>query len=122
MSIMKGSRVLSFIIAKVKQIQLLVQMWFWCVFEKVLFRESLIGAIGCNLGPQCVKRLMIFNAVWITCVKQPEPEFRPPMSEIVQALVRMMQRTSFSKLRSGDNLGAANQSLDRCDTSIIYKP
>jgi hypothetical protein len=65
MSIMKGSRVLSFFIAKVKQIQLLVQMWFWCVFEKVLFRESLIDAIGCNLGPQCVKRLMIFNAVWI---------------------------------------------------------
>lgn len=33
------------------------------------------------------------------CV-QPEPEFRPPMSEVVQALVRLMQRASLSKRRS----------------------
>jgi hypothetical protein len=31
---------------------------------------------------------------------QPEPEFRPPMSEVVQALVRLMQRASLSKRNS----------------------
>lgn len=28
---------------------------------------------------------------------QPEPEFRPPMSEVVQALVRLVQRANMSK-------------------------
>lgn len=27
---------------------------------------------------------------------QPEPEFRPPMSEVVQALVRLVQRANMS--------------------------
>jgi serine/threonine protein kinase len=69
-------------------------------------------------GNYPAKSLCRFADIIAFCV-QPEPEFRPPMSEIVQALVRMMQRPSF---RSGDNLGAANQGLDRCDTSIIYRP
>lgn len=38
------------------------------------------------------------------CV-QPEPEFRPPMSEVVQALVRLMQRASLSKRRSDSASG-----------------
>lgn len=32
---------------------------------------------------------------------QPEPEFRPPMSEVVQALVRLVQRTNMSKRTQG---------------------
>lgn len=28
---------------------------------------------------------------------QPEPEFRPPMSEVVEALVRLVQRANMSK-------------------------
>lgn len=41
---------------------------------------------------------------WWWCV-QPEPEFRPPMSEVVQALVRLMQRASLSKRRSESAVG-----------------
>ncbi|CAA3023936.1 STRUBBELIG-RECEPTOR FAMILY 8 [Olea europaea subsp. europaea] len=40
------------------------------------------------------------------CV-QPEPEFRPPMSEVVQALVRLMQRASIIQRRSSDDSGFA---------------
>ncbi|GER48150.1 kinase [Striga asiatica] len=36
---------------------------------------------------------------------QPEPEFRPPMSEVAQALVRLMQRASIVKKRSSDESG-----------------
>lgn len=36
--------------------------------------------------------------IWL----QPEPEFRPPMSEVVQALVRLMQRASVVTRRSSD--------------------
>lgn len=36
---------------------------------------------------------------------QPEPEFRPPMSEVVQALVRLMQRASIVKRRSSEESG-----------------
>jgi len=28
---------------------------------------------------------------------QPEPEFRPPMSEVVQALVRLVQRANMTR-------------------------
>ena len=42
---------------------------------------------------------------------QPEPEFRPPMSEVVQALVRLVQRASVVasvvKRRSSDESGFA---------------
>lgn len=33
---------------------------------------------------------------------QPEPEFRPPMSEVVQQLVRLVQRASVVKRHSSD--------------------
>ena len=36
---------------------------------------------------------------------QPEPEFRPPMSEVVQALVRLVQRASVVKRRPSDESG-----------------
>lgn len=39
---------------------------------------------------------------------QPEPEFRPPMSEVVQALVRLVQRTNMSKRTFGTDQGGPN--------------
>lgn len=48
---------------------------------------------------------------------QPEPEFRPPMSEVVQQLVRLVQRASFVKRCSSDEMGLAyrtsgNEAID----------
>uniref|UniRef100_A0A7N0TMX9 Protein kinase domain-containing protein n=1 Tax=Kalanchoe fedtschenkoi TaxID=63787 RepID=A0A7N0TMX9_KALFE len=48
------------------------------------------------------KSLSRFADIIALCV-QPEPEFRPPMSEVVQALVRLMQRTSAVKRRPSDD-------------------
>lgn len=62
------------------------------------------------------KSLSRFADIISLCV-QPEPEFRPPMSEVVQALVRLMQRASLSKRRSGDDIGSSQRSLDRHDIS-----
>ncbi|KAI4298743.1 hypothetical protein L6164_032264 [Bauhinia variegata] len=45
------------------------------------------------------------------CV-QPEPEFRPPMSEVVQALVRLVQRASVAKRRSSDESGFGQKTPD----------
>ncbi|XP_020576184.1 protein STRUBBELIG-RECEPTOR FAMILY 6-like isoform X2 [Phalaenopsis equestris] len=42
------------------------------------------------------KALSRFADVIALCI-QPEPEFRPPMSEVVQALVRLVQRSNMSK-------------------------
>ncbi|KAG0632415.1 hypothetical protein M758_1G326700 [Ceratodon purpureus] len=50
------------------------------------------------------KSLSRFADIVALCV-QPEPEFRPPMSEVVQALVRLMQRASLSKRRSESATG-----------------
>lgn len=47
------------------------------------------------------KSLSRFADIIALCV-QPEPEFRPPMSEVVQALVRLVQRASVVKRRSSD--------------------
>ncbi|KAL8161115.1 hypothetical protein V2J09_012604 [Rumex salicifolius] len=46
--------------------------------------------------PLPVKSLSRFADVIALCV-QAEPEFRPPMSEVVQALVRLVQRANMSK-------------------------
>ncbi|GAB4841898.1 Protein STRUBBELIG-REPTOR FAMILY 6 [Ancistrocladus abbreviatus] len=48
-----------------------------------------------------VKSLSRFADVIALCV-QPEPEFRPPMSEVVQDLVRLVQRTNMSKRTVGN--------------------
>ncbi|KAL3820751.1 hypothetical protein ACJIZ3_006656 [Penstemon smallii] len=53
-------------------------------------------------GMYPAKSLSRFADVIALCV-QPEPEFRPPMSEVVQALVRLMQRASIVKRRSSEN-------------------
>lgn len=53
------------------------------------------------LSGQCSKHTKTFF------YEQPEPEFRPPMSEVVQALVRLVQRANMSKRTVGN---AARQS------------
>ncbi|XP_018623674.1 protein STRUBBELIG-RECEPTOR FAMILY 6-like isoform X2 [Nicotiana tomentosiformis] len=52
------------------------------------------------VGLYSVKSLSRFADVIALCV-QPEPEFRPPMSEVVQALVRLVQRANLSKRLHG---------------------
>ncbi|CAN4078408.1 unnamed protein product [Withania somnifera] len=52
-------------------------------------------------GMYPAKSLSRFADIIALCV-QPEPEFRPPMSEVVQALVRLMQRASVVKRQSSD--------------------
>lgn len=55
-------------------------------------------------GMYPAKSLSRFADIIALCV-QPEPEFRPPMSEVVQALVRLMQRASVVKRRSSEDSG-----------------
>ncbi|XP_024370400.1 protein STRUBBELIG-RECEPTOR FAMILY 7 [Physcomitrium patens] len=61
------------------------------------------------------KSLSRFADIVALCV-QPEPEFRPPMSEVVQALVRLMQRASLSKRRSESAVGI--ESNEPSETSL----
>ncbi|XP_041001182.1 protein STRUBBELIG-RECEPTOR FAMILY 7-like [Juglans microcarpa x Juglans regia] len=70
-----------------------------------------IDALGKMVDPALkglypVKSLSRFADVVALCV-QPEPEFRPPMSEVVQALVRLVQRTNMSKRTIGSDQGAS---------------
>ncbi|XP_027350961.1 protein STRUBBELIG-RECEPTOR FAMILY 6-like isoform X2 [Abrus precatorius] len=59
-----------------------------------------------------VKSLSRFADVIALCV-QPEPEFRPPMSEVVQALVRLVQRANMSKRTfSSSDLGGSQRGSD----------
>ncbi|KAK4485051.1 hypothetical protein RD792_007659 [Penstemon davidsonii] len=62
-------------------------------------------------GMYPAKSLSRFADVIALCV-QPEPEFRPPMSEVVQALVRLMQRASIVKRRSSEESGFAFKNPD----------
>ncbi|KAM3699115.1 hypothetical protein ACB098_05G001000 [Castanea mollissima] len=62
-----------------------------------------------------VKSLSRFADVIALCV-QPEPEFRPPMSEVVQALVRLVQRANMSKRTIGNDQGASQRG-DKPDTN-----
>ncbi|KVI09371.1 Concanavalin A-like lectin/glucanase, subgroup [Cynara cardunculus var. scolymus] len=50
----------------------------------------------------------------------PEPEFRPPMSEVVQALVRLMQRASVVKRRSSDDSGFIYKTPDHEAYEMSY--
>ncbi|TQD78598.1 hypothetical protein C1H46_035836 [Malus baccata] len=61
-------------------------------------------------GMYPAKSLSRFADVIALCV-QPEPEFRPPMSEVVQALVRLVQRASVVR-RSSDESGFAYRTPD----------
>ncbi|KAH9665506.1 protein STRUBBELIG-RECEPTOR FAMILY 6 [Citrus sinensis] len=62
-----------------------------------------------------VKSLSRFADVIALCV-QPEPEFRPPMSEVVQALVRLVQRANMSKRTIGNDQGPTTPRGDNQDT------
>ncbi|WCJ39280.1 STRUBBELIG-receptor family 7 [Euphorbia peplus] len=53
-----------------------------------------------------IKSLSRFADVIALCV-QPEPEFRPPMSEVVEALVRLVQRANMSKRTVGTDQGTS---------------
>ncbi|XP_057770277.1 protein STRUBBELIG-RECEPTOR FAMILY 6-like [Salvia miltiorrhiza] len=61
-----------------------------------------------------VKSLSRFADVIALCV-QSEPEFRPPMSEVVQALVRLVQRANMSKRTFGNDGAARTGSGDADD-------
>lgn len=65
-----------------------------------------------------VKSLSRFADVIALCV-QPEPEFRPPMSEVVQALVRLVQRANMSKRTLGTDQGSSRH-LDNPETQDDY--
>ncbi|KAF4379245.1 hypothetical protein G4B88_010639 [Cannabis sativa] len=62
-------------------------------------------------GMYAAKSLSRFADIIALCV-QPEPEFRPPMSEVVQALVRLVQRASVVKRRSNDESGFSYRTPD----------
>ncbi|KAK4284326.1 hypothetical protein QN277_001177 [Acacia crassicarpa] len=62
-------------------------------------------------GMYPAKSLSRFADIIALCV-QPEPEFRPPMSEVVQALVRLVQRASVVKRRPSDESGFAHRTPD----------
>ncbi|KAK4591556.1 hypothetical protein RGQ29_021671 [Quercus rubra] len=79
-----------------------------------------IDALGKMVDPALeglypVKSLSRFADVIALCV-QPEPEFRPPMSEVVQALVRLVQRANMSKRTIGNDQGASQRG-DKPDTN-----
>ncbi|KAK4748322.1 hypothetical protein SAY87_014908 [Trapa incisa] len=58
-----------------------------------------------------LKSVSRFADIIALCV-QPEPEFRPPMSEVVQSLMRLVQRSSMNKV--GESPGASRR-LDDFD-------
>ncbi|RDY07158.1 Protein STRUBBELIG-RECEPTOR FAMILY 8, partial [Mucuna pruriens] len=62
-------------------------------------------------GMYPAKSLSRFADIIALCV-QPEPEFRPPMSEVVQALVRLVQRASVVKRRPSDESGYGHKTPD----------
>ncbi|KAL3521918.1 hypothetical protein ACH5RR_014752 [Cinchona calisaya] len=62
-------------------------------------------------GMYPAKSLSRFADIIALCV-QLEPEFRPPMSEVVQSLVRLMQRASAVKRRSSDESSFAYKTPD----------
>ncbi|XP_073222670.1 protein STRUBBELIG-RECEPTOR FAMILY 7 isoform X2 [Cicer arietinum] len=58
-----------------------------------------------------VKSLSRFADVIALCV-QSEPEFRPPMSEVVQAMVRLVQRANMSRRTFGSDHGGSLRGSD----------
>ncbi|KAF7151250.1 hypothetical protein RHSIM_Rhsim02G0105000 [Rhododendron simsii] len=70
-------------------------------------------------GMYPAKSLSRFADILALCV-QPEPEFRPPMSEVVQALVRLMQRASMVKRHSSEESGFMFKTPDHETADISY--
>lgn len=67
-------------------------------------------------GMYSAKSLSRFADVISLCV-QPEPEFRPPISEVVQALVRLMQKVTLSKRRSEKGSESSHKGIELHDSS-----
>ncbi|XP_014753326.1 protein STRUBBELIG-RECEPTOR FAMILY 8 isoform X2 [Brachypodium distachyon] len=63
-------------------------------------------------GMYPAKSLSRFADIIALCV-QPEPEFRPPMSEVVQQLVRLLQRASMLRRQSAEDLGSSYRAPER---------
>lgn len=59
---------------------------------------------------------LIFESIKLYNLVQPEPEFRPPMSEVVQALVRLVQRANMSKRTIGNDQGGTPRGDNQPDT------
>ncbi|GLT75192.1 hypothetical protein SLA2020_469340 [Shorea laevis] len=70
-------------------------------------------------GMYPAKSLSRFADIIALCV-QPEPEFRPPMSEVVQALVRLVQRASMVKRQSNDESGFSYRTPDHEAINIPF--
>ncbi|KAJ0018192.1 hypothetical protein Pint_09798 [Pistacia integerrima] len=70
-------------------------------------------------GMYPAKSLSRFADIIALCV-QPEPEFRPPMSEVVQALVRLVQRASVVKRRSSDESGFSYKTPEHEATDMSF--
>ncbi|CAO2842485.1 unnamed protein product [Amaranthus hypochondriacus] len=70
-------------------------------------------------GMYPAKSLSRFADIIALCV-QPEPEFRPPMSEVVQALVRLVQRAGAAKRRSSDESGFGYKTPDHEGIDISF--
>ncbi|KAM7265860.1 hypothetical protein ACFE04_003543 [Oxalis oulophora] len=70
-------------------------------------------------GMYPAKSLSRFADIIALCV-QPEPEFRPPMSEVVQALVRLVQRASVVKRPSSDESRFAFRTPDHDTVDMSY--
>nr|GLL28749.1 protein STRUBBELIG-RECEPTOR FAMILY 8-like [Ipomoea trifida] len=70
-------------------------------------------------GMYPAKSLSRFADIIALCV-QPEPEFRPPMSEVVQALVRLVQRASVVTRQSSDEPGFAYRTPEHDSTDMPF--
>ncbi|GFZ06349.1 STRUBBELIG-receptor family 8 [Actinidia rufa] len=70
-------------------------------------------------GMYPAKSLSRFADIIALCI-QPEPEFRPPMSEVVQALVRLMQRASVVKRHSSEESGFMYRTPDHEGPDMSY--
>ncbi|KAL1201737.1 Protein STRUBBELIG-RECEPTOR FAMILY 8 [Cardamine amara subsp. amara] len=70
-------------------------------------------------GMYPAKSLSRFADIIALCI-QPEPEFRPPMSEVVQQLVRLVQRASVVKRRSSDDTGFSYRTPEHEHIDIPY--
>ncbi|KAK7303345.1 hypothetical protein RJT34_14248 [Clitoria ternatea] len=70
-------------------------------------------------GMYPAKSLSRFADIIALCV-QPEPEFRPPMSEVVQALVRLVQRASVVKRRPSEESGFGHKTPDHEAMDISF--
>ncbi|KAL6538598.1 hypothetical protein OROGR_012586 [Orobanche gracilis] len=81
--------------------------------------DALAKMVDPNLnGMYPAKSLSRFADIIALCV-QPEPEFRPPMSEVVQALVRLMQRATIVKRRSSEDSGFTFKAADHETSDIL---